>query len=102
MSSTTVDIMNSHRASQIQLSPSSEEFQIVGGSTFYGIFDNSHIEDKNDSGNVQQKKRSLRIMVDTITSEMVSGASVLLPDATTKTISFNGKDENGVPILWLA
>ena len=102
MSTDAVDIMNIHRANQIKLSPSSEEFQIVGGSVFYGIFDNSHIQDKNDSGNVKQKKRFARIIVDTITAEMVQGVEVLFPDSSTKAIAFHGRDENGVPILWLA
>ena len=102
MSTETVDIMNIHRGNQIKLSPSSEVFQIVGGSPFNGIFDNSHIENKNDSGNVKQKKRFPRIMVDTITAEMIQGAEVTFPDSSTKVIAFHGRDENGVPLLWLA
>ena len=39
MSIETIGIMNQDRDNQLELSPASEKFQIVDGSTFFGVFD---------------------------------------------------------------
>lgn len=103
MSKTTIDIMNQHRSDQLELSPSSEEFQIVGGGTFFGIFDESHIEDKSNTKiNTTQKKISPRIMVSTRPSGLDEMTTVIQrADLTEFTFKFYGIDTEGIPIIWL-
>lgn len=103
MSQATLDILDTHRAAQIETSPSSEEFQIVGGDSFQGIFDEAHQEDKNDDGNVLQKKLTPMIMVSTIPSGIVERQTKIIRETAGYEYTFNfaGKDDRGVPILWL-
>ena len=103
MSQKTIDILRQHRTNQIELSPSSETFQIVGGSTFKGIFDRAHKEDDKDSGNVTQKKLTPMIMVSTIPAGLTPRTSEITRETVDKTFKLNfiGKDEEGIPILWL-
>lgn len=103
MSQETIDIMRQHRTNQIELSPSSETFQIVGGSTFIGIFDRAHKEDNKDSGNVTQKKLTPMIMVSTIPAGLIEQSSEITRETPGETFVFNyvGKDDEGIPILWL-
>lgn len=103
MSQETIDILRQHRADQIELSPSSETFQIVGGSTFKGIFDRAHKEDNKDSGNVLQKKLTPLIMVSTIPAGLTERSSQITRETVGETFTFSyvGKDEEGIPILWL-
>lgn len=103
MSQETIDILRQHRADQIELNPSSELFQIDGGVSFYGVFDNSHIEEGKDAGNITQKKLLARIMVAVVPSGLVERTSKIIREdgTTTFTFKFVGKDEEGIPILWL-
>jgi len=103
MSQDTIDILNTHRADQLSLSPSSETFQIVGGATFSGIFDRAHFETDKDRGNITQKKLMPMIMV----AEIPAGLSERVTEITrengtdTYTFSYAGIDDEGVAILWL-
>jgi len=106
MSVETIDIMNEHRKNQIEQSPSSETFQIVGGSTFKGIFDRSHFEENKDSGNVTQKKPFPIIMVNIRPADLTEKSSKIRREnfqIGDKEYIFNyiGTDDEGIPILWL-
>lgn len=102
MSQDTLDILNQHRANQLSLSPSSEEFTIQGGSTFFGIFDNAHYEEPKDRGNVTGKKRMPVIMVDVVPSGLTPDSSVIIRENGDEfTFQFAGRDKEGVPLLWL-
>lgn len=99
----SLDILRKHRSNQIEKSPSSELFQIEGGSTFYGIFDDSHVEDNADDGHITQKKLNPRIIVSEIPSGLVSRSSKIFREngADSYVFKFAGKDSEGLPILWL-
>lgn len=106
MSITAIEIKRAQRARQIEYGPDSEEFTVVGGGTFRGIFDRSYIYDNKDSGNVQQKKNNPLIMVATIPEELIERTSKIRREEWQigdKEFTFNGYaiDDEGVPILWL-
>jgi len=106
MSINTVDIMRQHRKSQIEISPSSETFQIVGGSTFKGIFDRAHFQDSKDSGNVTQKKLNPLIMVSEKPAGLTERSTKIRRDGWVTgdheyTFFKIGLDDEGIPILWL-
>ncbi len=103
MSQTTIDIMNADRANQLALSPSSETFQIVGGDTFSGVFDRAHFEENKDDGNNQQKILKPVIMVSTIPSGLTERVTQITREngTDTYTLFFIGKDDEGIPLLWL-
>jgi hypothetical protein len=102
MSKATLDILNQDRENQIRLCPASEEFTIVGGGTFWGIFDRAHWEENKDSGNVMQKKLRPTISVSTVPSGIVEKTTkIQREDGTEFTLLFVGVDDEGVPLLWL-
>ncbi len=103
MSQATLDIMNQHKSNQLELSPASEEFHIVGGGSFFGIFDESHIENKaNTQSNVTQKKLSPRIMVTSRPIGIDEQESIIQRANGAKyTFKFFGIDEEGIAIIWL-
>jgi hypothetical protein len=82
---------------------SSEQFEIVGGVFFYGTFDKSHIEEKNDSGNVQQKNIYPRIMVDSMPDGLQGNVTKIIRVSTglEYTFSFYGTDLEGIGLVWL-
>lgn len=102
MSQDTIDILNTHRDDQLELSPSSEEFQIVGGGSFFGIFDKAHWEENKDGGNVTQKRLRPVIMVSVVPSGLTERSTKIeRENGDTYTLFFIGKDDEGVPLLWL-
>jgi len=106
MSFDTVNIMRDHRKNQIETSPFSETFQIVGGSTFKGIFDKAHFQDNKDSGNVTQKKLNPLIMVSEKPVGLTERSTKIRREGWTigdyeYTFFKIGTDEEGIPILWL-
>lgn len=104
MSLTTLEIMNGHRKAAVENSPASEEFTIVEGGNFKGIFDESHIENNKDSGNVTQKKIKPRIMVDSLPEELVNQeriSKIQRENGEEYTYQFFGKDKEGIAIIWL-
>ncbi len=103
MSLEAIDIMNTDRANQLALSPSSETFQIVGGDTFTGIFDRAHFEENKDDGNNEQKILSPVIMVSTVPAGLVERQTEITRENGTDTykLFFIGKDDEGIPLLWL-
>jgi hypothetical protein len=106
MSVETIDIMNEHRKNQIELSPSSEEFQIVGGSTFRGIFDRAHVENNKDGGNILQKNLTPVIMVPVKPAGLSENVSKIRRENYQVgdkefTFKFIGLDEEGIPLIWL-
>jgi len=102
MSKATIDIMNQHREDQIKFNPSSELFQIIGGGSFYGIFDKSHQELQKDSGNNQIKTLRGSILVSEVPFGLIGRETkIVREDSTEYTFFYEGLDDNGVPILWL-
>ena len=103
MSQETIDILNTNRDDQLSLSPSSELFQIVGGGTFSGIFDQVHLEDNKDGGNVERKILQPIIMVSTIPVGLVERSTEITRENGVDTFKlfFIGKDKEGVQVLWL-
>ncbi len=101
--SNAINIMRDQRKAQVELSPSSEDFQIVGGVIFRGIFDRSHEEDNKDDGNIQQKKLVPRIMVSVVPSGIVPRITKVIRsvDNTTYTVRFVSIDDEGIPVIWL-
>ena len=104
MSAETLDIYNDHRKEEIENGPFSETFTTASPSgSFSGIFDRSHIEDNKDSGNVQQKKLYPRIMVSEVPEGIEPQTTTITREKTSDTFTFwfVGKDDEGVPYLWL-
>ncbi len=106
MSLETLAILNQQRADMIELDPSSETFNIVGGGSFEGIFDLSHVENNKDNGNITQKKLNPTIMVPIIPSGLRPMETQIkrvgwLPGDKVYTFQFAGNDSEGVPVLWL-
>lgn len=103
MSQDTLDILHTHRTAQVELSPFSETFQIVGGDTFRGWFDRAHLEDKEDKGHITQKKLTPLIGVAEVPAGLVERSSEITREngTDTYTLRFIGKDDEGIPILWL-
>jgi len=103
MSVETLDLLNEDRKNTIELSPFSELFNILGGGTFYGIFDKSHVEDNKDSANVYQKNIKARIMVASLPDGLTGSVTKITretPD-TEYVFSSYGLDEEGLGIVWL-
>ena len=102
MSLESIQAMREQRKSQVEDNPSAETFQIVGGETFKGTFDNSREEENKDKGNITQKKRNPAVMVDSMPSGLIERTSkIQREDGTEYTFWRVGKDDEGIPILWL-
>lgn len=106
MSTAAIEIKQRHRAYQLEQSPDSEEFSIVGGGTFKGIFDRSHLEDNKDHGNVLNKKLNPLIMVAVVPDGLIERTTLIRREGWETgdkefTFFFSGKDEEGIPVLWL-
>jgi len=103
MSIEALEIMNQHRKDCTENGVSSEEFLINGATSFYGTFDKSHIEEKTDSANVDQKNLSPKIMVNDMPSGLVGGTSVIKRVFTGEEyiFSFYGEDTEGIGQIWL-
>ena len=103
MSTDALEAMNEQMTAAVELNPSAEEFTLdPAGSAiiFKGIFDDSHINDKTDSGNIDQNKKIPRIEVSEILPEFVRDA--IVTDGTISwTISKADTDERGISIVWL-
>ena len=106
MSQEALEIQRRHRSRQVEYGTNSEEFSIVSGGTFRGVFDEAHLEDKRDTGNVLQKKLPPLIMVATVPTSVIVHSSVIrreewqAGDKEYK-VQYIGKDAEGIPILWL-
>ena len=100
MSLETLDIMKQHQTDLFDLGSFSETFSYSGG-TFSGIFDHSHIEDNEDSGNVMQKKRYPRIIVGDRPSNLSEDEVITRENGTTYKFKRDGKDDFGAVVLWL-
>lgn len=105
MSQETLDILRDNLNDQIELSPFSEVITIDNGpDTFHGIFDNFHIENNKDNGNVSQKRSKPGLMVSSLFPSLVNReriAKLKRENGDVYTFQFYGKDEEGVPIIWL-
>ena len=102
MSLETLDIYRDHREEQLENGPFSETFQIVGGSTFKGVFDRSHMEENKDSGNVRQKKLYPRILVSEVPSGLTPNVTKIQREEGTEfTFKFSAIDDEGIEYLWL-
>ena len=101
-----LDAYYTQRLYQVENSPFSETFEIVGtDDTFNGIFDRAHQEESRSGGGVSRKTVGTRIMVATIPDALdgLERAAEITRVSTGETYKYNkpGKDLEGVPILWL-
>ena len=101
-----LEIYRTQRLYQIENGPFSESFEVVEtGDTFKGIFDRSHREEGNDSGNVSRKTVATHIMVATIPEALEGqGRTVTIKRVDTGVVYKYNKsalDTEGIPILWL-
>jgi len=103
MSIEALDAMNQHRKDCTENGYSSEEFTVPGFDSFFGTFDHSHIEEKNDSANVQQKQLYKRIMVDSMPDGLVGNTTKITRVSTGVVYAFSsyGKDTEGIGLVWL-
>ena len=102
MSQETIDIMNKDRDNQFELSPSSEKFQIIGGSTFWGVFDRANFSENKDSGNVKQKFLRPVIQVSVVPSGMTERTTqIKRENGATYKLFRVATDDEGIPLLWL-
>lgn len=102
MSLETIDLMREQRTAQIEESPASETFQIVGGSTFKGVFDRANFSDSKDKGNVKNQFLRPCIMVSVVPSGIEERTTkIQREEGSEYTLFFIGKDDEGIPLLWL-
>jgi len=104
MSEETLDIYRTQRLEQTESGTFSEEFEIIGGVKFFGIFDSAHSEGYNDAGHVVQRPVQKRIMVNETPASLIPKTSTILRIGTGKVFSYvkDGHDDEGVPVLWLS
>lgn len=103
MSVEALDLYRQQRDYQVEDGQFSEEFQIVGGDTFRGVWDLAHMQDNKDRGNVMQKKLNPRIMISTIPAGLEERTTQITRVSTLETFTyfFVDKTDEGIPILWL-
>lgn len=104
MSESSLEIYRTHRLEQTENGTFSEEFEIVGGLKFWGIFDNAHSEGMTDSGKVIQRPNQKRILVNKIPETLVLKVSqiVRIVNGQIYLYAKKGYDDEGVPVLWLS
>ena len=104
MSLAAIDIMNEHKKNQIEKSPSSEEFSINTGGSFFGIFDKSHIEGKKNEGNSKMKSTRGSIQVYTRPAGLEERVSIITRENGTDSFKFFffEIDDEGIPLIWLS
>ena len=101
MSLTTIGILREQRKNMIELDPSSETFQIVGGGTFIGIFDDAYDMGSKDSGNVTMRSTCPAIMTAEEPAGLSKDVEILREDLTPFTWRRTGTDEEGIVAIWL-
>ncbi len=101
MSLAALTILNQQRADMIELDPSSETFNIVGGPTFIGIFDDAYEINQADGGNVSQRSTCPAIMVSEIPDGLIKGTIINREDGDSFTWRRSGTDSQGVNVIWL-
>ena len=103
MSAEALTIMNQHRQDCTENGYSSESFLIDGVDGFRGTFDKSHIEEKDDKGNVAQKNIHPRIMVNSMPSGLQGNVTKIVRVSTSTEYIFNfyGVDSEGIGLVWL-
>jgi len=101
MSLETLDILNNDKKNQIELSPFSETFQIVGGVSFIGIFDDAYDTGMVDGGNVTQRSTCPAIMVVEEPTGLIKGSEIERESGELFTWRRNGTDSEGVPVVFL-
>lgn len=100
MSLETLNLLNDDLVALIDNSPFSELFTYSSGS-FYGIFDNSYINRKEDGGNVEQKIRYPRVIVSSIPDGLSEGVNITRENGDVYKYKTSGKDDEGAELLWL-
>ena len=104
MSKTAIDLMRVDRKNAVEESAASETFQIVGGGTFKGVFDRTWDDGNKDKGGAVKKTLRPFIMVNERPAGLTERTSLIQREDETETLRFfaEGKDTEGIPILWLA
>jgi hypothetical protein len=69
---------------------------------FNGVFDNPYLTENEDGGHVRQETFGPNIMVKEILSGFTRDAEIqVVADSSILHISKTGKDDRGVPVVWL-
>jgi len=86
--------------------PDSQTIQIVGGSTFPGLFDHAFLSDSKDAGNVSMKRRTPCVSCYSgYESLITAGTTQIIVGSTTYTVTrkaFDHTDGTYQGELWLA
>jgi hypothetical protein len=105
MSQEALSVYRQQRAYQVSQGPMSEEFTIVGGTTFRGVFDRSMVYLNKDSGEVEQQVLKARIIVPEIPASLLGQeqtARVTREGDTTNYLVYSfAYDDEGIPVIWL-
>ncbi len=101
MSNDTVDLYNEKKKELIEQGSNSQEAILDGATTIFGIFDESFTTGSNDSGNVPQRIKKPRFLVDTIPAFTPTLTTLEINSVTYIINNASGKDKNGYSILWL-
>lgn len=101
MSLSTIAILREQRKNMIELDTSSETFQIVGGDSFIGIFDDAYDTGPKDNGHVTQRSTCPAIMVSEEPSGLTKGVEIQRESGKTYTWRRTGTDEEGIVAIWL-
>ena len=103
MSTAALDAYELQKKNILEQGNFSEQFQIIGGNSFYGIFDQSHREDNEDQGHVAQKKLEMRILCNTVPVGLVERTSRIERLRTHDVYVFNLAlpEKEGVTVLCL-
>ena len=103
MSQDALDVYKQHRIEEIENGAFSREFSYnAGADTFRGIFDRASDQAENDGGNVDQKHLKPRIIVAAIPVTLTKDAEIVDSyTGNTYKAHYFGRDDDGVPHIWL-
>lgn len=101
MSLESLAILNQQRTDMIELNPSSETFQIVGGDSFIGVFDDAYDMGPKDSGHVTQRSTCPAIMVSTAPAGLVKDVEITREEGDSYIWRRTGTDEEGIVVIFL-
>ena len=97
-----LDIYDGHRLEIFSDGAFSETFIYGVDSEFKGVFDWAWQSSDNDAGNAQQKKRTPRIMVDSIPADLAIDTEITRVRTGDKFhVMENHEDPSNISVIWL-
>ncbi len=94
-------ILDQQLTDMIELNPDSETFQIVGGDSFIGIFDDAYDMGPKDSGHVTQRSTCPAIMVSTAPAGLVKDVEITREAGASYLWRRTGTDDEGIIVIFL-